>query len=363
MKTPIKTSMLLLVLGFLITPFQSFAAAVRPIPYNLQTINRAEAILAIARGPLAALSYRNQGKHTKTAKALHVATDAVRLANEVLTIINHPGDPHFSSCFWAVFDASNLYIDIMDNDKKVDDIFELSEIQQKKINHLSQITQTYLLPLTESATALYQAVNTNQSLKNSIYRQRAQAFESLARATSVYLNHQKSRAAIVLLVGAIAQIVHALSLEIPPTPPQQENNNQPNAVQLGHFEQVNQFRRDDAANRILFAQTAQNPPVIRLEPRMNQDSHELVDNLIIERNGQELALHQDAITMGDWEAGDRVRIFACNHATLEDNIAPMEQAEVEQQEILVLDLGYIRHTCHLCQRIRVPHLERVMVIP
>ena len=70
-----------------------------------------------------------------------------------------------------------------------------------------------------------------------------------------------------------------------------------------------------------------------------------------------------------------MRVFACNHATLEDNIAHMEQGETEQQQRvdddengqvrmgIFHDLGYVRHLCHLCQRIRVPELEHVMNIP
>lgn len=355
MKKTLKTSILLFIIALLMNPSQSFAA-------NLQTINYTEACLAIARGPLAALSYRNHEKKTGIAKTIHITTDLVRLANEILTIVNHPQDPHYSSYVWAFFDASNLYNDLFKENKNLDTSLNLFQDQQKKINQLVQVTQTYLLPLAESTTALYQAVNKNRSLRNSTYRQRAQAFKSLARATSTYLNHQKSRAAIVLLIGALAETVHALSLEVPPASPPPEDTQQ-NVRQLGHFAQVAQYRRDDEANRELFRATAQNPPAIRLEPRMDQVSNELVDNLIIQRNGQELALQQDAITMGDWEPGDLIRIFACNHATLEDNIARMEQAEVEQQEILVLDLGYVRHTCHLCQRIRVPELERVLVIP
>ena len=363
MKQSSTVNFFLFVLGFLMPPLQGFAE-------NLTALNYAEAGLAIARGPLAALSYRNQGNQARVAKTIHIATDVTRLANKVLTLINHPEYSDYSSFFWTIFDASNLYIDIAGNNKKSDDTVELSEAQEQSINQLVQITQTYLLPLVESSTALYQALNIDSSLENHIYRQQVQAFESLARATSVYLNHQKSKMAILLLIGTIAETFRVLNLKTAPHQPNnnqpnnnQPNNNQPNGLQLGHFAQVDQFRRDDAANRELFRANAQNPPIIRLEPRIDHDRNELVDHLIIQRNGQELALNQDAITRGDWEAGDRVRIFACNHATLEDNIAPMQQAAIEQQEILVLDLGYIRHTCHLCQRIRVPELERIMVIP
>lgn len=125
MKKTLKTSILLFIIALLMNPSQSFAA-------NLQTINYTEACLAIARGPLAALSYRNHEKKTGIAKTIHITTDLVRLANEILTIVNHPQDPHYSSYVWAFFDASNLYNDLFKENKNLDTSLNLFQDQQKK---------------------------------------------------------------------------------------------------------------------------------------------------------------------------------------------------------------------------------------
>jgi len=199
-----KINALVLALGFLISSLQGFAE-------DLTLLDYAEATFALARGPLAALSYRNHAEHTKIAKALHVTTDVVRITSELLSISRAQGKSHIcSSLFWMGFDATNLAIDLFSKDKRTNDTLELSQEQQNKINQLVCITQTYLLPSLESLTALYQALNNDRSPKYCLYLRHAQALKSLARATSVYLNHQQSKAAILLLISAISETMYTL---------------------------------------------------------------------------------------------------------------------------------------------------------
>jgi|GEM_PF-2714861 len=172
--------------------------------------NWAEIATAALRGLLAGISYRNHGK--PTAKAIHVATDVLRITNESLALSNAQNrrlkESDYSAFFWIYFDAANLAIDLFSKDQKTLDNPKLSKKQKEKINHLVTMMQTYLLPSIESLTSLYRAVSADDSQINCLHRQQAQALKSLTRALSVYLNHQKSNAAIVLLLGAIGEVMY-----------------------------------------------------------------------------------------------------------------------------------------------------------
>jgi hypothetical protein len=205
----------------------------------------AEMTTAVLRGPLAALSHHNHGKYTDKAKAIHVAADVVRLANELLTIVNHPGDYHFSSSFWAVFDLINLYIDLFKKDEESsDNLINLNTEHTELINILGKVSQTCLLPLTESTTTLYRAMNVDQTPQGSILRRQEEAFCSLARAISIFLNHQHSEPALTLLLAAVTETILAISnyprIDVTPEPiiiPLQLNQTSNNAINLENNQQ------------------------------------------------------------------------------------------------------------------------------
>lgn len=175
--------------------------------------NYAEIATAILRGPLATLSHYNHGKYTKITKALHATTDSVRVTNELLTVINHPNNINPSSYFWIIFDLTNLYIDLFEKDEQSsdDNLMSLSRENRKIIDILAKVSQTCLLPLTESLTTFYRATNIDHTPQGSLLRRQEQAFCSLSRAISIFLNHQHSKPALVLLLGAVTQTILALS--------------------------------------------------------------------------------------------------------------------------------------------------------
>lgn len=175
--------------------------------------NYAEITTAILRGPLATLSHYNHGKYTKITKAIHATTDSVRVTNELLTVINRPNNINPSSYFWIIFDLTNLYIDLFEKDEQSsdDNLMSLNRENRKIIDILAKVSQTCLLPLTESLTTFYRATNIDHTPQGSLLRRQEQAFCSLSRAISIFLNHQHSKPALVLLLGAVTQTILALS--------------------------------------------------------------------------------------------------------------------------------------------------------
>lgn len=367
---------------------------------HLSATHYAEAALGGARGILASASHRHKDCHTPAAKAIHAVTDLTRLMHEILTIVNHSKgaskETNYAVTFWAAFDASNLFIDLLAKNKQntyspnlngnhanYDEMIDLSQEQKQLVGNLAKSLQNYLLPLVESGTCIYNALNVKPAPQDRLMRRRVQALCSLSRALSIYINHQSSKPAILLLIAAISELglsLHAkpplpprIQLVPPPgqqlrpqSQPQPQPQPQPGNHQTGYRAAIEQFRHDDQVNRAAFAISAQVQPVVRLEG----------NQLIVERGGVRVELgEEDAITQMEWEAGDLVKVFACNHATLIDNIRPMEEAETERQQRvdddengqvrmgIFHDLGYVRHLCHLCQRIRVPALERDIEIP
>jgi hypothetical protein len=296
-----KKSICLLLAILLTTILQSWAA-------DITLLNCTEAGLAIARGPLAALSYRNHGQYTKNAKAIHVAADVVRLANEVLSLVNHSQIDYSkgsnrSSCFWIFLDVSNFFLDLITRNRKQKlgtDNIELSQEQKEKINRLVEISQTYLLPFVESTTAFYRALNIDQSAKNYSYRRRAQALCSISRALSIYLNHQQSKMAITLLLGTITEMICILNVQVPgdePEPPTWEDYAQPIPIQMvGQLAIINE----------------------------GNNTH---PNYVVYRNGvrhHELGAY-DPIEQNAWQPGQFVRVLVCNHALqfhVHDNFYP-----------------------------------------
>lgn len=252
--------------------------------------NYAEITTAIFRGPLATLSHYNHGKYTKITKAIHATTDSVRVTNELLTVINHPNNINHSSYFWIIFDLTNLYIDLFEKDEQSsdDNLMNLNRENRKIIDILAKISQTCLLPFTESATAFFRATNIDHTPQGSLLRRQEQAFCSLSRAISIFLNHQHSKPALVLLLGAVTQTILALS-NYPKTDVAQEqiiilvDQNQVNNNNL--LLENNQQQEDNFTNQEEVAQEEDDEELVFHdvldhfeEPDGNNSEQEIINN-------------------------------------------------------------------------------------
>ena len=186
---------------------------------------QAEIITAFARGPLAMLSHQYHNDYSKKAKLIHIATDLTRLANTILSMVNHQDYLHHASFGWIFIDIANLIRDLKtknvmqeDSDPDLDvnmyaetelgteDSLVLDE-KTTSLNHIVQASQKYLLPFVESTASLLVATHADQTPQGGFDRRRMRAACSLARALSVFSNHRKSIPAIALLLGAVTEMI------------------------------------------------------------------------------------------------------------------------------------------------------------
>ena len=285
--------------------------------------NYAEITTAALRGPLAALSHYNHGRYTKITKVVHGATDAVRLINEIFTLINHPNNINPSSWFWIVFDLANLHIDLFGKDTQTshDDLINLTSEQTEIINILVKVSQTCLLPLTEGLTAFYRATNTDETPQGSLLRRQEQAFCSLSRAISVFLNHHDSKPAIILLLSALTETTLTLGnypyIDVAPVPEgaaAEQNPVNNNNINLEDNEQ--QENNLDQAN-------PQEPVEIN---QQNQGVHnqEHIENQVENNNQEELILPDHA-----------------------DDVLPIPDGDNHEQEIPIAQNQADHHDDHI----------------
>ena len=194
---------------------------------SFEVKNYIEAILGVSRGPLAALSYQNNGTKSGKAKVIHCAADLVRIAHGISSMINHKDDGSYSLAIrgtWVAFDTVNLYNDLFaKNLDSQNDNIKLSEKDKKFFDRLTKVSQLFLFPTLESITALYQALPHQQTPQNQVNQRQAQAFCSLTRAASIFLNNQQSEAAIALLLATLSETILATHASISFTQTHQHN--------------------------------------------------------------------------------------------------------------------------------------------
>lgn len=166
--------------------------------------NYAEIACAALRGPLAGISnyYYAHSEHSGKARAVHLATDCLRLANIILSIKNHPHDLKKYTTMWGLIDSVNLLIDSLqtksaavDESNDLDEHLIYDDEEYQKIYRLIdnlRATLTYgILPAIESCTAIATALSvdgTQLNLNNSLSRLRLQAIQSLSRSINMFLN-------------------------------------------------------------------------------------------------------------------------------------------------------------------------------
>ena len=223
--------------------------------------NYIEAILGLSRGPLAALSYQNNGTKSGKVKVIHCATDLLRTAHGICAMINHKDDGSYSLGIrgtWVAFDAINFHNDLFPKSINVqDDLIELSLPDEKTINQFTNVSQFFLIPALESTTALYQAIAHEQTAQAQVNRRQAQALCSLARATSIFLNNRQSKAAIVLLIAALSETMLATHASISFSPTNEPGNIFP-IDELQHSREASNFGYLQRNNHIVANNTVQN---------------------------------------------------------------------------------------------------------
>jgi len=281
-----------------IAVYQSVAAN------SLEAINYIEAVLGASRGPLAALSHQNVTGYKTKAKALRCLTNLVRMTHEACAIMNHAGDSSYSlgtRGAWIAFDAVNFYTNLSpQNVQSDDDVIELSARDKKTIDRLISSSQLFLLPALESITSVYQALAIEQTAQAQSNRRQAQAFCSLARATSIFLNNRKSKAAIVLLLAAISEAMLAVGRKIELSLTLDDQNQEQNLAQGQNDANAQIIEPTDEASEreIQASREEQHQEIVQLNTEPAQpDEHNArdetqeiqVDDQTTEQHNRELA--------------------------------------------------------------------------
>lgn len=220
---------------------------------SLETIDHVEAILGASRGPLSALSYYHQAKIDNKSKVFHSLANLVRIAHEICAIINHKDESSYSlgiRAAWITFDAINFYNNLFAQNKKADaDAIELSAHDKKVIDRLVENLQLFLLPALESITSVYQALAPEQTVKSRANRRQAQAFCSLARAISIFLNNRQSKAAIVLLLAALSETMVVVNKNVQKSSVLNSQNRQQSQQQDEHCQAATTDQRNETLAR------------------------------------------------------------------------------------------------------------------
>lgn len=293
----------------------------------MSTLDYIEAGICLATLPAVMASNHRNGNSDKTSKRIHCIAHTLRLARN-LYVISRPR-PRISkpaSCFfWTAFDGISLLNELrkspvneIDEFDNLDDLDLLdedendevpSEVAQTLTEKIIRISQVFLLPLAECGASFYAATQSDPTPEAVLSRRRANAFYSLSRGTSIFLNHPKSLAALCLLLSAVTETVLALRATVARnnnfnpnqqgTNPNQQNRQNPQNQPLGYIPNYGVV--------IINRGTAANPIYAVYRDGVRQQDLPPVNPLT----------HQP------WQPGEELRVFRCNHAVspFDENIA------------------------------------------
>ncbi len=341
---------------------------------DFEISNLAEIGLAVAKGPIVSLSYKYKDQYHAKARAIHIAADLMRISCKVLNLINHPKEINSATNFWVVFDVCNVILDLKNKEKDqaydVDDFIDIYDEQIEQIDDIVKNIQLYVLPGLEVVAATACALTNENTELCRLRRRQARSVESLARAVSVYLNHKKSKSALVLLIAALCEVIYTIestcSTYMYPKIQQRndfgtgdyyddnENDNNGNDQNFDWTfwgdEERERERNREMAERERQQQIQEQhrqelefqsyfPPELRQEP----------GGLFVYRNGQRTLNEgiEDPINLGEFEVGDNVQILSCNHGIRQADI-PMIQNQ---------------NQCPSCNQPRIHNNEVTRIVP
>jgi len=148
---------------------------------NATTAEDIELFTAFLRIPTA-IGVNTFGKqHGVAPKVILVASDFIRLSNEILSIVNKRGknDLHHYDYFWGAYDVASLGLhlnNLLNNkDEKID------YLKIIKLQGMLQTLHETILPLLEGATACLAATSNGTLASDEKFRLRCKSINSLVR--------------------------------------------------------------------------------------------------------------------------------------------------------------------------------------
>jgi len=161
--------------------FMSMLIAGSSLNLNATTSEDIEALTAFLRTP--AVSGANTlGKEPGvTPKIILIASDLIRLSNEILSTVNKRGkkDWHHYDYFWGAYDVASLGLHI--NDLLFDKDKKMENLELVKLHGMLQTLHETILPVLEGATACLASMNKGKLACDEKFRLRCKSINSLVR--------------------------------------------------------------------------------------------------------------------------------------------------------------------------------------
>lgn len=184
---------------------------------NAMTSQDLESLTAFLRIP-AVVGANTLGKQPGTTpKIIVIASDLLRLSNEILSIFNKHGryDFHVYDFCWGAYDVKNLikHVKNFGGDKN-NKIEKTGSEEFKKLESKIQALHELILPLVEGVSAFLQSESRTNNLRNEGFRNRCRAICSLSRLVdNLILSETKSTERYAYIILILANIVAAIAID------------------------------------------------------------------------------------------------------------------------------------------------------
>ncbi len=187
---------------------------------NATTAEELELATAVLRIP-AVIGANTVGKQSGIApKIILIASDLIRLSNEILTIVNKRGkfDFYIYDCCWGVYDAYNLIVHVKSLfGDKADNVEKIESKEIKKFKLAIRSLHQVILPLVEGMSAILKSYPDDPKLKIQnfqAFRNRCGAICSLSRLLdNLIISEPQSAEFYAYIILLVVNIVVAYGID------------------------------------------------------------------------------------------------------------------------------------------------------
>lgn len=176
-------------------------------------LNDVESIVALLRIPTIAVKNNlDPEANKKYHHFLNLSVDILRLANEVLSIINKNGELEFHKYdyLWAVYDTASLISHLADLFNKSEDTNQNPE-NIKKLEGFLKAFHTKLIPIIEGLTAFLASFKEGNTAEDVDFRLKCKALNSAIRLfDNIIISKDKSTEQILYATALVISIVFSI---------------------------------------------------------------------------------------------------------------------------------------------------------
>ena len=176
-------------------------------------LNNVESIVALLRVPTIVIKNNLDSKSSKKYHhILNLTVDVLRLANEVLSIINKNGESEFHKYdyLWAVYDTASLISHIADLFDKSEDIIQNPKDIQK-LEGLLRDFHTKMIPIIEGLTAFFASLKEGNTIEDVDFRLKCKALNSAIRLfDNIIISKNNSTEQILYAASLVISIIFSI---------------------------------------------------------------------------------------------------------------------------------------------------------